>query len=1165
MMLPTFFTVSRTARRRLFATFFVLFGCGIVQSAAARAQHSAASRPATQSIIPSPENAVFEHITANDGLPQNSVNSIVQDKRGFIWFATQDGLCRYDGSQIKVFRPKSGAPRALQAGFIFRLFADSRGEIWAATTGGGLAKYNSVSADFTIYRRDPSNPKSLPGDNVNDIAEDNEGYLWIALAEEGIARLNPATGEAESIVLPSLSAQSSNNARAGEARSLAVDKFGNVWVGVFGGGLHCFEPKTKRWTSLRVEARNPEALPSDQMWYMTIDSFGALWVATRNAGIAVVNVETRRVMARYCHRAGDESSLANDNVWGVYEDDDKNLWIATFGGGLCRFDRTTQSFRAYRSRPGCATSLQSNVVLSVFRDREQNLWVGMQFAGVAKFDPSAQRFASFRETSACVGGVLTHGVIRSIFEDARGRLWVGTNKFGVNILETVAGNVKTTVLRHDSLDKQSIAGDAVWSITDDANGNIWVASGGGGATVLNSQTLKAVKTYRHNPANPRSLGSNTLRVVMRDSQGRFWLGAFLGGLHRFNPATDDFTRYEPDAANPQSIQSAEVRAIVEDVSEGKPNGKLWVGTWGGGLSYFDPETESFTTFRHREADSATLASDVIRSLLVARDGTMWVGTNGGLCRFDRKKRTFTTFREEQGLPNNVIYAVQEDADGRLWISTNKGIARFEPATGRVRSYSVADGLPDNEFNGNVSHKGADGTLYFGSIQGVAIVRPWLLRDEPPSPRVALTAFKIFNRPAVLDTVIEERSSLKVAYSDNFLTFGFAALAYSGAKAIEYRYILEGFDQDWVESGAKREAIYTNLNPGEYLLRVQARRGGGEWDASVEARLRLTVVPPWWMTLWFRSLAAAFALAVAGGAVWGRLMILRRRAEYLAEEVKRSTRELREANTEISRQLEIQTEQAREIELTNTLLQELNERLESQNQRLEDLNTEKNELMGIVSHDLKNSIGAVRTFGELIHNQSFVGEEALEAAGHIVATSDRMLELVKNLLDVNRLESGAMQLYRVEVDIAPIVGSVAAQYAERAALKSIQIGFSCEAERSVVFVDEQAFMQVMDNLVSNAVKYSPHGKNVFVRVKSSDNAVRVEVEDEGPGISEEDMKKLFGKFARLSARPTGGEHSTGLGLSIVKKMVEAMNGAVWCESELGKGAKFIVELPRFFVS
>ncbi len=244
------------------------------------------------------------------------------------------------------------------------------------------------------------------------------------------------------------------------------------------------------------------------------------------------------------------------------------------------------------------------------------------------------------------------------------------------------------------------------------------------------------------------------------------------------------------------------------------------------------------------------------------------------------------------------------------------------------------------------------------------------------------------------------------------------------------------------------------------------------------------------------------------------------------------------------------------------LQESNKQITESNGELEQLVKEKNELMEIVSHDLKNPIGAVRLFAELIENQTFTGDEVLTASAQIAHTSDRMLALVKNVLDMNRLESGGVSMEQKQVHLAPMIEAVHWQYTSHAEAKKIQVHFSNEtASSTTALADEQTMMQILDNLVSNAVKYSPHGKNIFIRLKSSPEAVRVEVEDEGPGISAEDMKKLFGKFARLSARPTGGEHSTGLGLSIVKKLVEAMNGKVWCESEYGHGATFIVELQQ----
>jgi signal transduction histidine kinase len=328
-----------------------------------------------------------------------------------------------------------------------------------------------------------------------------------------------------------------------------------------------------------------------------------------------------------------------------------------------------------------------------------------------------------------------------------------------------------------------------------------------------------------------------------------------------------------------------------------------------------------------------------------------------------------------------------------------------------------------------------------------------------------------------------------------------------------------------------------------------------------ASLAILIQPYWYETWWFYGLCGIVVISIIFGAYYARVQQLQYRAVILKNTVAERTAELSTANKEIQTQLAIQAKQASEIELANKTLQESNERLHT-------LNLEKNELMGIVAHDLKNPIGAVRGLADLLQGGATGGDknnkdddgQLSSISGQIIGLADRMLAQVKNLLDANQLESGAMRFQAVQFDIAPLVESAVWQYRSAAEAKNITLYYALTNPSNLVFADEQAMMQVLDNLLSNAVKYSPHGKQVFVRVVGKVGAVRVEVQDEGVGISDDDMKKLFGKFTRLSARPTGGEHSTGLGLSIVKKMVEAMNGRVWCESELGKGATFIVELP-----
>lgn len=957
-------------------------------------------------------------------------------------------------------------------------------------------------------------------------------------------------------------------------RSACIDRAGNVWVATFGGGLNKFEPTTGRWTRFAADYQRTSGFPKQtihslNLWQIVCDAEGKLWLCSRDRGVALFDPERESVEKLYCHDPRNSTSLSNNDVWTVHEHMQQGtphtryIWIATFGGGLNRLDKVTGACTVYRSEAYNSTTLPTNYILALYTDKQNVLWVGTQLGGVSRLDPRAQQFRSLQSSALPNKPFsLSHAVIRAVFEDSRGRLWVGTNVGGLNLVERPSGNVR--VWKHDSLKSNTLSGNAVWGITEDDSGLLWLATSNG-VTALDGTTLSVKHVYRHDPNNPRSLGSNTVRVVYYDSRKRLWVGGFQGGLHRWIPRTMDFTRYEYSPAVAHSISTDEVRAICEDVSDGVFNGRLWVGTWGGGVNYFNPETEVFTAYRYNANDPTSLSNDVVRCIYVDSKDRVWVGTNDGLNLFDRRTKRWQRFYEADGLPNNVVYAIREDSEGALWLSTNKGLARFFPEGlskhKRIQCFTMVDGLPADEFNGNVSWRGRDGTLYFGSIAGLVMAHPALLQRDSALLNVVLTGYKVFNTPVALDTVIEERSALEVSYAEKMITFEFAALTSSLAESVQYRYTLEGFDTTWVYSSSHREATYTNLDPDVYTFRVQARFPNGGWGASSKD-LTLRILPPWWMTWWFRVSAAIGVAMIVWGAYRARVAFFRKQNQRLEQEVAKRTEELSEANVEIQRQLMIQAEQARDIEVANTMLQERNEELQA-------LYNENNEIIGIVAHDLKNPINGIMGITDLLLSEDGMPDKEQRHLLEVIRTSsNQMMALITNLLDANRIERTGIPVQLVSVPVQLFAESVVEDYQSRASAKNIRLHLDSLAQDYRVVADEALLRQVLDNLVSNAIKYSPHGKNVWVKIKvssaaansSSNNLVRIEVQDEGPGISAEDQKKLFGKFARLSAQPTGGEHSTGLGLNIVKRLVEAMNGRVWCESELGKGATFIVELP-----
>jgi signal transduction histidine kinase/ligand-binding sensor domain-containing protein len=1098
----------------------------------------------------------FVRIGLEQGLPQNTVEAIVQDALGFIWFGTQDGICRYDGYSFRIFRADIKDSSALQSASIGTMFVDKRGTLWVGTEGGGLSRFDAVRERFTTYRHDPNDTRSLADDTIEALYEDHTGVLWVGTETGGLCRLDDA--QRGTFTTFRHDPADTRSISSNRVYSITQDQNHVFWIGTFGGGLNKFVPQTGECTRFLYDPTNVASLSNNFIYQVLPDADGMLWIATYGGGLNRFQPGRTRfggngTFTRFQHNTNTTvNSLSNDRLRAITFDRSGRLWMSTDGSGVDMLDVETRQFQNYRYVPGENGTISGNFGRALFCDASGIIWIGTNVGGVCY--KAAKKFMLFRRAGNNPH-TLSNDIVRALHEGNDGTLWIGTNDGGLNAMNRATGEFRSW--KHDSLNPKSLSNNAVWSIVGAGEGKLWVGTHDG-LNLFDTRTGEA-RVLRSGLNDSLSNVPNIIRALLparysarggiENDNDMMWIGLVQNaGLLRYDPLTKRSVRYLNNPANPRSLGSNYIRSLCR-----RRDGSVWVGTWNGGLCKFDAARGDFTVFKTDPANPRTIRSNVVRSLHEDRQGILWVGTPEGLYRLDDEARgTFTLFNEADGLPNNVIYGIEDDTAGNLWISTNKGLTRFNPRTKQCRNYSVSDGLQSNEFNGTASCTTRDGMMYFGGVAGFNGFHPDSVRDNAHVPPVMLTALSIFNKPVQLDTAIELAHSIQLRHDDN-ITIEFTALDYAASQQNRFMYLMEGFDHQWTELGTKHEATYTALPPGTYTFRVRASNADGVWNMTGRS-LRVVVVPPWWMTWWFRSVAVlAFAGLLVGAVRW-RVAYLHRRADVLQCTVQEQTQELRGANKEITRQLQILDEQSRSIEITNTTLQ-------AQNEELAALNTEKNELMGIVAHDLKNPIGAISGLADLLHSGFADAGQVPQVSEQIIHTADRMLELVKNLLDVNRLESGAMQFHTVAFDVTPMVESAVWQYQVLATAKRITLRFAAFAPSNIIVADEQAVMQVLDNILSNAVKYSPHGRDVFVQVVQNAQTVSIHVQDQGPGISAEDMTKLFGKFARLSAQPTGGENSTGLGLSIVKKMVEAMNERVWCELELGNGATFVVELPR----
>jgi len=776
----------------------------------------------------------FRTLSSANGLSENSVYCMAQDRRGFLWVGTQDGLSRYDGASFRIFRNDPQRAGSLSSNFIRALASDQQGQLWVGTGGGGVCRYNPLTDRFRTFQHDADSSGGLVDNFVWSVFCDRQGQVWVG-TETGLQRFDPRTGRFQ-LFRHHLAGPVS--ARRNSIRSIAQDRNGRLWVGTGEG----------RVSFVSVAAGT---LEPDSRWPLTSsitavcpDTRAGLWVGTETDGLG--HLPAKVGAPRFFRAAAAQpGSLPDNAVKAIWQDAHGLVWVGT-NEGLARYLPVTESFVTYRHQLGAAHSLADNRVLTLFQDRSGLLWAGTE-SGVSSFETRPGAFITYPISANSAAP----DPVWAVSEDGQGRVWVGTESEGLVCYDSVTK--RRVQFRHDPQDPGSLSEDFIRALCFDQQGRLWVGTQSQGLDCLEPGATRFTH-YRHSLTEPNSLSADFIRSVSSDRQGRLWVGT-EAGLTLFEPELSRFTIFRHDPRDPRSLSNNFVRAVLQD-----RRGAVWVGT-GDGLSRFNPATRQFDNFRADPHDPTGLSSSRVRCIVEDYAGQLWFGTEGGgLCRFDGAGR-FTTFREPQGLPNDVVYGILEDVHHDLWVSTNKGVARFTPASTQFHTFDVRDGLPHDEFNAGAYHRSQQsGRLYFGGVKGMVTFRPTAVPANVVPPPVVLTGFRKFNQSVELDTSITERRSIRLAPRDYFFSLEFAALNYRLPDKNRYAYMLENFDPDWVQAGTRHEATYTNLDPGTYTFRVRATNNDGLWN-PVGTSLVIVVQPPWYGTWWFRILVSWVVFAL----------------------------------------------------------------------------------------------------------------------------------------------------------------------------------------------------------------------------------------------------------------------------------------------------------------
>jgi signal transduction histidine kinase/ligand-binding sensor domain-containing protein/CheY-like chemotaxis protein len=1055
------------------------------------------------------EHMRFEQLDVAQGLSQNTVTTILQDSQGFLWVGTENGLNRFDGYAFRNYYRDRADHQGLDNDFIWKVVEDPNGDLWLATKGSGVVHWSRASGEFTSFRHDPRNRASLASDTVRTLHLDEQRRLWIGTRDHGLDLLDTVSGRIERLTErrelgTHLSGRSINDIR--------ITRDGSIWLATDQGLLRLRKDLTLQARYAKDAVATSQRLSDDNVLALLEDRLGALWAGTA-AGLN--HIEPARAALTIYDSQQDPNTLSNARVQAMLEDDRGRIWVGTTNG-LNLFDRDQRSFRRFMSRKDDRDGLRDGDIMSMYQDASGMLWIGTRTAGLHKWNPRSWSFGHY--SLAALG----EATVTAFAESSAGSAWVGTIEQGLLRFDYNTGSVA----RPPAGTLPALSDNRVMSLLTARDGSLWIGTMEGGVNIVDLRTGR--KRVLRGPPYQGQLGADGVMSLYEDQAGRVWIGTFGGGV---SVHTNDGTLIASAAQGAlPPLRGARVTAIAEDA-----HGHVWIGTDGAGITIVDPTFAVIATLRASDAPEQRISADTIYDIYAGDGGAMWIGTaGGGLDRISsatasHEKFTVHNLSRADGLPSNVVYSIYGDAAEQLWMSTNAGIARLDPNTGKVAAFHTDHGVQAEEFNYGAHMHTQLGVLFFGGNGGFNQFVPEQIERSSYVPPVVITNLEKFNAP-VAGAAWERLPRLDLAYTDDVVTFEFAALDFTAPQKNRYAYRLVGRDADWIELGTARQVTLVQPEEGEYRLRVRAINSDG---VSNDEGLTVDVVvaPPPWKT-WPAYVAyTVMALLL----LWWPLHWQRRRAAHAHE-------------------YRIRLE--RDVELRTLELKTANEKVAAANQA-------KGEFLARMSHEVRTPINGVLGMSELLERSDLAAPER-RAVQLIQSSARTLLALVNDILDFSKAESGKITLDPAPCAFGDLVKEIAEMHSARARDKGVSVEVDLDPGLPpLIEVDALRVRQVLTNLVSNAVKFTAQGSvRVVVRAfhhADARSVVMVEVLDTGIGIPGAYRAHLFESFSQAETSITRRFGGSGLGLAICRQLIELMGGRIGVEARAPQGTRAWFEL------
>ncbi|MGK0240963.1 MAG: signal transduction histidine kinase/ligand-binding sensor domain-containing protein [Candidatus Pelagisphaera sp.] len=1031
-----------------------------------------------------------------EGYKIRESKALYQDETGFMYIGTNLGLFVFDGYSYKVYKHDYDRLNSLSHNRINCIFKDDEGMLWVGTRLG-LDQFDRNSETFSRKRDESSIGNGSGFSEVRSIAQSDPGNLWLG-TERGLIRYEKASGEFKNYSL----------GREVGISSLYLDRLGIVWGGTDGNGLFAYDPVEDRFDWYVYDENDPQSLPSNSVGPILEDAAGRLWVGTQASlmsnldqgagGLCSFDRETKS-FRRFTGSVNSLDGLRENAVTAMVQDFSGNLWIGMRSGDLYQFDSETAAVSYFPERDPKATHVSSLLI-----DYSGALWVARQYSTVLVSTVRSEYFQHWSNDQNEAGS-LSPGPVGTLFEDSQRVLWVGTVDHGLN--------------RHDSATdtfEKFLPNTRISALHEDRQGDFWVASYENGLTRFNRETNKVEKTYTYNDKGERDLAFERIRSIWEDTQGALWVG-HMNGLAFLDRTADVWRSFEYDE---------EIRGDhMVKCSYVDNEGRQWIGTNGGAL-VVDTKSGELQRLAHKPNDEESLSSDEIRFFHEDSRGNLWIGTEKGLNRRGREDQGFRRYYVEDGLPNDMLFGILEDASGVLWVMALDAISRYDPDRDTFTNFDESSGLLNHHFEVNAYFQNQDGLLYFGGTEGIDAFYPVDARLDTKPPKVAFTSINTPHDSITSWNELKGMRSFELVPGENDVGLQFSVLDFVNPSKNVYRYRLRGLEDAWSEWTTFHFASYTLLPIGDYAFEVQGSNGRGNWN-ELGANIGFSVLPLFWQTVWFKLVAIGLLLATIIGI-----------HKLITENIRKRNAALNIAVSEAV---------------------SANEQLVLLAKEAESANIAKSQFLANMSHEIRTPLNGIMGMLSLV-TTSELSENNREYCDVASSSAETLLILLNDILDVSRIETGCVELDSCEFSLKELTSEAIELAKIKAMGKRLEFNLDYDPNLPACFMgDSERLRQVLLNLLVNAIKFTSEG-SIWLRLIGTDlreesAEVRIEVGDTGIGIPNDKRSQIFEAFSQVDGSSTRNYGGAGLGLSICKEIIELMDGEIGVESQEGLGSTF----------